>query len=50
MRVERGSGEASFAMSFVVPAGISRITMFVLLYPDDQERSSAFVSSSFPVR
>ena len=49
MFVERGSGEASFAMSFVVPTGISRITMFVSLFPEGQQ-ASAFVSYSFPVR
>ncbi len=50
MFVERGSGEASFAMSFVVPTSISRITMFVSLFPVGEERASAFVSYSFPVR
>ena len=50
MRLEARLGDASFAMTFVVPAGISRITMFVLLFPDGQERASSFVSYSFPVR
>ena len=50
MLVERGSGDVSFAMSFVVPGGISRITMYVSLFPAGQERSSAFVAYSFPVR
>jgi hypothetical protein len=49
MSVERGSGAATLAMSFVVPAGISRITMWVSLFPTGQT-ASAFVSYSFPVR
>ncbi len=50
MHVERGVGEASFSMSLVVPTGISRITVFVVLYPVGQERASAFASYAFPVR